>query len=88
MKGITCVVCNTSFNLRSTKARYVTCPDCLSSNLTVQAYSPHEKEREQRWKEIMKRPETKKQKARAKRLIQYARKRAENRKRSLRGEWV
>ena len=88
MKGITCVVCNTSFNLRSTKARYVTCPDCLPSNLTVQAYSPQDRERERQWKEAMKKPETKKQKARAKRLRQYARKRAENRKRSLAGEWV
>ena len=88
MKGITCAVCGTSFNLRSTKARYVTCPNCLSSNLTVQAYSPNDKEREARWKEIMKRPETKKQRDRAKRLREYARKRAENRKRALRGEWV
>ena len=88
MKGITCVVCGNSFNLRSTKARYVTCPDCLSSNLTVQAYSHNDKERERRWKEVMSRPQTKKQKDRVKRLAKYASKRAENRKKSLRGEWV
>ena len=88
MKGITCAVCGNSFNLRSTKARYVTCPDCLPSNLTVQAYSSNDKERERRRKEVMKRPQTKKQKDRAKRLRKYARKRAENRRRSLQGEWV
>ena len=51
MKGITCAVCGNSFNLRSTKARFVTCPDCLTNNLTVQAYSHNDKERERRWKE-------------------------------------
>ena len=51
MKGVTCAVCGIAFNLRSTKARYVTCPDCLSSNLTVQAYSHNDKDRERRWKE-------------------------------------